>query len=430
MIILKRIFTLSRLDRMTGFFLGAMIFVLPLSKSMVEIFIVLSFLSWAAKRYVAYGMAYRGPGRSLKERISEFISAFKPVKTILNVPIAFFVFAGFLSTVTSVSLILSMEGFFFKLLEWVMVYFIVAETVSDEKRLAEILGLMFFSAVIIAIDGIFQQIKGVDFLRGYTVSGYRIQGPFGNPNSFAGWLLFMIPLTLSIAYFGRGTAVDIYKWTLAKVSKTMFWVLTILILACLVLTYTRGAWIALVLSLIFLGIFKSKKLLIPLIILLIVIPFVIPNTMKERILGIFYLGETEVRRHYVWREALGVIEDFPLLGSGLNTYTEVGHYYKIFEGGGYYPHNSYLHMAAESGIFGAGAFIWIIFTLFRISLSNLKKVSDRYYGTLLIGLLAGLLGFLAHSFVDTNIYTLQLGNMMWFVMGLIIAVQKICLRNE
>ena len=141
-------------------------------------------------------------------------------------------------------------------------------------------------------------------------------------------------------------------------------------------------------------------------------------------------AEMKVRRAEVWGEAISIIKDFPLFGTGLNTYAVVGPHYKSFERGGYYPHNSYLHMAADSGLLGLGAFLWIIFTLFKTSLTNLKKIDDKFYNALLAGLLAGLFAFLIHSFVDTNIYTLQLGNLMWFIMGLIVAVQRIALKNN
>ena len=84
-------------------------------------------------------------------------------------------------------------------------------------------------------------------------------------------------------------------------------------------------------------------------------------------------------------------------------------------------------MAAETGLLGLGAFLWIIATLFKTSLANLKKINDKFYGAILIGLLAGLFAFLCHSFVDVDLYSLPLRYLMWFVIGLIFAVQRIAL---
>ncbi len=409
------------LDGITEFSLLAFIFTLPFSKSMVEIFFMLALTCWVVKRWIEYShqsASFRG---KVKEKILGLIKTFKPARTDLNLPIGVFILVGFLSTLTSVSLPLSLEGFFLKLFEWIMLYFIVAETINSKKRLNRVLIVMFFSMALIAIDAIFQFITGTDFIRHYATTGYRIQASFGNPNSFAGWLVIMISLALSLAYFRT------LVW-FNKIIKPILWAITALLIFCLALTYTRGAWIAVILSLIFLAIFRSKRLLIFIVVILLIVPFIAPERIERRASTIFQLAEKKVMRSYLWREALSIVEDFPLLGCGLNTYATVGPYYRITEETGVYPHNSYLHMAAESGLLGLGAFIWIMITLFRTSLANLKRIDNRFHSAILIGLLTGLFGFLVHSFVDVNFYTLQLGNLMWFVMGLIVAVQKVSLE--
>ena len=87
-------------------------------------------------------------------------------------------------------------------------------------------------------------------------------------------------------------------------------------------------------------------------------------------------------------------------------------------------------MAAETGIVGLSSFILVITSLFKVSITNMRKIKDTFYGYILVGLLTGLFAFLVHSFFDVNFYALQLVNLMWFVMGLIIAVQKIALKDE
>ena len=169
------------------------------------------------------------------------------------------------------------------------------------------------------------------------------------------------------------------------------------------------------------------------LILLLTSVFIIQEPMRERAVAILTSddGGTKNTRIKLWQEALSIIKDFPMLGSGPNTYTAIIQVYKKpLPYTGYYPHNCYLHMAAEMGILGLGAFIWVVVTLFKVTLANLKMINSGLYGALLLGLLAGLFGFLGHSFIDTDFYTLQLGNLMWFVMGLIIAVQKIALGEN
>ena len=427
------------LDGIMEFSLCTMIFVLPFAKAGVEIFFSIAMTCWFVKRCIKYRPYTPDPipqtpyprprTKRVKEKISRLIKAFRPVETKLNLPIGMFVIVGFLSMVSSVSLSLSLEGFFLKLFEWIMIYFIVVEVINNRKRLNRILIVLLSSMALISLDGIFQYITGKEFIfvHHYSMLGAKIMACFGNPNNFAGWLVIMIPLALSLAYFGMNNWLNLsdkYNWVKWSM-RPILWIITGLLIVCLGLTYSRGAWIAIVLGLIFLGIFKSKKLFIIIIIVFLILPFIVRNPVKTRISSIVRVTETSVLRTKLWPEALGIIQDFPLLGCGLNTYATVAPNYKTSEKTGIYPHNSYLHMAAEAGLLGLGAFVWVTISLFKTSLANLKKINDKFYKALLIGLLAGLFAFLIHSFVDTNIYTLQLGNLMWFVMGLIISVQKV-----
>jgi len=408
-------------DRVVEISLCVLIFSLPFSKSMIEVFFGIALLGWLGKRFVRLGC-----GVSL-------VKAFKPVGTVLNLPIAAFVFIGFLSVLTSVSLKLSIEGFFFKLFEWIMIYFMVVEVVSSRKKLNRILVVLFFSACVAAADGIFQFITGADFVRQYTLSRSAISASFHNANDFAGWLVMLMPVFLSLAYFWRDKWISSERYKhFRKAARPALWVLTSFLMICLALTYSKGAWITAILALLFIGFLKSRKLLITVIALVLILPFIAPNSMKERALQIFESGDSSsvgVRTN-LWREASHIIKDHPLTGCGLNTYSIVAPGYKVTEKTGFYPHNSYLHMAAETGLLGLGAFLWIIIALFRTSLKRLREITDDFHGAFLVGALAGLFGFLLHSFVDTNFYSLQLGGLMWFVMGLVIAIQKISLNEE
>ena len=133
-------------------------------------------------------------------------------------------------------------------------------------------------------------------------------------------------------------------------------------------------------------------------------------------------------RQVFWNESIRLIRKYPF-GIGLNTYSRVSWEDNLawkgipFWSG--YPHNCYLHLTAEMGFFGLFTFMWILGSLYWNSIRNFKMVQDKFLSLFLLGLLGGLLGFLAHSFVDTNFYSLQLGNYMWVVMGAIVAAQKI-----
>jgi putative inorganic carbon (HCO3(-)) transporter len=406
--------------------LCAMIFTLPFSKSAVEICFIAALISWALGRILSHR-----PGIPL-------IDLFKPFSTPLNSPLFLFASLGFLSIFTSVSISLSLKGFFFKLLEGVFIYFIAVETIDDRKKLNFVLIVMASSMLLIFTDGIFQYMTGRDFIRHYPIcGGNRIQASFSNPNGLAGWLAVMFPLVLSLGLIK-------YRRTFRGIMKPLIWALICAAGLCLTLTYSRGAWIGAVIALFFIGIVKKSKFYIFIILAIIALPFIVPVPVKERLLAVLPLTIpysikerlfsiitfVEPVRISLWHEAAAVIKNFPILGCGLNTYSIIAPNYKIAVDGGIYPHNSYLQMTAEMGIVGLAVFMWMMFALFKNSLNNIKRIKDGFYSNVLTGLLAGMLAFLVHSFFDVNFYALQLAILMWFIMGLIVAVQRIALNEE
>ena len=86
-------------------------------------------------------------------------------------------------------------------------------------------------------------------------------------------------------------------------------------------------------------------------------------------------------------------------------------------------------MAGGMGILGLLSFLWIIGSLYASSLRNLPHVPPGFLQSLLIGLVTGLAGFLCHSLLDTHFYSVQLGNLMWVYMGLIMTAQNIAITS-
>ena len=82
-----------------------------------------------------------------------------------------------------------------------------------------------------------------------------------------------------------------------------------------------------------------------------------------------------------------------------------------------YAHNCYLQIWAETGIFSLLSFMAFIISVMRLGFK--KFISSNDY--LLLGILSGTIGFLVHSFFDTNMYSLRLVILFWVWIGLIIA---------
>jgi len=120
----------------------------------------------------------------------------------------------------------------------------------------------------------------------------------------------------------------------------------------------------------------------------------------------FTISEGLESRWMIWANTFGILKDFPFLGSGLGTFTEVFSMYRSFHIVGLITHaeNDFLQLASEAGLFGAGLLLILFLFLFFAAVLGIRSHSHgrsrRYIG---IGGLVGVLALMFHSVVERNI---------------------------
>lgn len=407
-------------DRIIFAGLCLVIFCLPFSKAGAESFIWMAIVFWILKRIFGY-------------RTESFWGLLP--KTRLGIALSIYIFVNALAVIYSTNLGLSLRGFFGKELKFLVLFFMMVEVINNSNRLRNIFITIIASVVLISADAAVQYIRGVDFLRNYEWS--LLRASFSTANGFACWLIVIIPSFLGLIASNR---------SLFKGSKILLLVLTIFLILYLLATYTRGAWLGFLVSILFIvwHIVKNFTLKVKLAYLfigmvLIIIFLILPqplrlkiadignirfkyDTINTRLKSTLSVGEGSIPiRFNLWKEASKIIKDYNFTGCGLNTYSIIVRDYRSFEGGGIYPHNSYLQKAAEIGLFGLAAFFGVLFMFFKIGLWYFNQKKDY----LVLGLLSGILAFLMHALFDNHFYSLQLVVLFWYMLGLTVAVIKL-----
>lgn len=433
------------------------IFFVPISIALSEVFASFTLFFFFVKRWTIFFTSsrnmFKAESLSISERVKELFLGFcrivKPEKSILNRSLGAFIFVCALSVLFSKYPLLSVQGFFFKVLQWAYLYFVFVEFMKERRQLVVLINVFLVSCTLIFLNGLFQYFIGKDFIFGEFYDG-RVFSSFRHANDFGGYLVLACPLILSLV-FGK----NLFKEAQTiKVHFLKIFFIGIFIAGyfCLGMTLSRGAWLGFFAAIIFLGLsffYKNKSILIMslFIIFFFFLSFsgTLSNVRKMSLIAHSTSGtETIIKdlfsrntsqalsrlsdesdRTLYWRQAVAYIKKSPIFGSGVNTYSRISANDSGSIGG--YPHNCYLQMTAEVGFLGIGAFLWMIFILFKTSLQNLRKMNDPFLNAISVGLLSGLFGFLVHSFFDTNFYSVQLGNLMWVVMGAIVATQQIAL---
>jgi len=374
------------LDRCLEFLLYLMIFFMPISKAAIEIIFTLSFFLFVFKKIL------------------------KPDFEFLKNPIHFFLllFFGFCALSLSNSGIYFAKGLktlFSKWLENILIFILVEDTLNTPKRLRNAVSIFLATSVLIGIDTIFQQNRGIDFLRQRPLVAGRPTASFENQNSLG---TYLIPGTLL-------AIILIFSQQLKKQYRYILFFLAGFLSISLMLTFSRSAWFGFAVGL-FLFLFLSldiKKAFI-LICIFIVILISVPM-LRQRVLHTF-VPHGDAQRFALIFSTWNMIKDNPFLGKGLGTYMDYFRKYATIPGI-YYAHNDYLQIWAESGIFSLLSFLLFIGSILYKAIEIFIKNRD----ILLLGFICLMAGFLAHNFFEIQLYSLQLSALFWFMLGLLAA---------
>lgn len=362
-------------DRCAEYSLYILLFFIPISKAAIEIFFTLALLAFLIKK------------------------ALEPDFRFLKNPAHFFLllFCGFcaLSLFNSgTSIHTSLVALFFKWLEYIAIFIIAEDTLNTPGRLRNAIAILLMAGGLVGLDGVFQKFTGVDFLRQRSLVGGRVTAAFKNPNDFSAYLTPILLLIISV----------LFSRHLKRHHKRILFSLWNLLVVCLILTSSRGAWLGLFIGL-FLLTFLSKKFkaLIPLIFVLAVIFISIP-VLRMRIEHSFLPGGDSERiplAHTAWE----MIKENPFLGKGLGASEQSAH-------------NNYLQIWVEAGVFSLLSFLAFLGVLLSRAIKAFKEDDDFF----VLGFLCGIFVFLVHSFFDTQLYSLQLAVLFWSMCGILSAL--------
>lgn len=276
-----------------------------------------------------------------------------------------------------------------------------------KKHIKILLLVMAISAFFVCIEGVYQRKTGVGFMRGRElVESYGLIGTtatFKHYNNFGSYLTVLFFLTTGLFF---------HKQRLKDRSPLL--ILMLFLLFNLFLTFSRGAWLAfiftIVISLVFFGNKKYKILVGSFLSLFLVVIFLIPVLCQR-----FYLmlAGGDSGRFDVWKIAFTLFKQSPLLGKGVGLFMD---YFKELipkpsNVEVQYAHNCYLQMLTETGLIAFLPFLWFIGELLLRAYRKLAKNINFLF----IGIFLAILVLLTHAFFDTHFYSLKLSVLFWLL---------------
>ena len=297
-----------------------------------------------------------------------------------DVPVTIFLLIGgisvFLSSARSFNLIYnycSLVGIY------ALTYLIVGQTIRTPEQVKHVAQALGASAVLVVLWGFFQFVFGVDAADvkwtdpdAFPELKKRIFSTLENPNVLAGYLDVMICLALGLLTKAERRA-----------QKIILIVAIILLAACLAMTYSRGAFIAIAVVFAVYGVLKDWRILILFAAVTGLIAYS-DSSFLNRILSAFNMGDSsEGVRIGIWVSTTAMISDHPFAGIGWGAYQYVYPQYNYYVADPniiiYHAHNIYLNYAAEIGIVGALAFFWYFFGTMFISFGVSERGAQKWF---------------------------------------------------
>ena len=272
---------------------------------------------------------------------------------------------------------------------------------------------------LIALVGLGQWIFGANLITAEGVG--RVRGFYGSPNNLALYLGRVLPLVVALAVWGRRGR---RRWAYAAAG--------LVIVGAIFLTYSRGAWIVGVpVSLLFLAAFRGRRTLAVTVgVFVVVVVVVLLAVGAGRLTSLLDTDAgTTFFRLQLWRSSLSMIGDHPLLGVGLDNFLYA--YRSVYvlptawaEFDLSHPHNFVFDFWLRLGIPGLAVIIWLLAAFFRRGWVLYRQLSGGDVQLLVLGLMAGMVNFVAHGLVDNAFFLVDLAFVFMLVLALLQSVKS------
>ena len=290
------------------------------------------------------------------------------------------------------------------------VYLSVLQVCRERRQLMVVVAGAVLALFLAASQGVLQHYSGqfgeFGFVSGSAIVK-RVQGSFGHPNQYGGFVAVLIPLAVAVLATRR-------------LSPTLRWLAVTSLgaaLLALMFSYARGAIAALVLgSLVWLAFMRPRLAALATVVVAITAIAFAPSALKERFDPGAAGGDVPLRAD-IWTTAVDIYSAHPMLGVGVDNFSDAYaelpstqstasqrrllHQDQLLTP----PHaqNQYLNILAEEGLIGIVAFA--LLAIGSVSMARRgSKLADPVGRNICLGIGAGIMTLAVHSMLDVNLF--------------------------
>jgi putative inorganic carbon (HCO3(-)) transporter len=247
-----------------------------------------------------------------------------------------------------------------------MLYILLVDMLRDEKRIAHLVTALLLSAVVPVVVGAYQIATGAgdQYTDGFT----RVEATFTHPTPYAIFLVTLLPVV--IVAFVRARS-DMAKLALS--------VLAVAMIVCVIATFTRGAWVGLLVVLLVMGAVKYRFALLVVPAAALLIWIAVPS-VQQRLANVDANDSSIAWRFQQWQDALAIQSSWQhLTGAGLEA---------VGSRLGNSTHNDYVRIWVEAGVLGSVAFLWLYGSLVKMTIAAYRAATSDYHRNLILAFAA------------------------------------------
>ncbi len=349
-------------------------------------------------------------------------SEFKFAKSPMNAVIAFFIIALLWGCINSFDVMSSVRQVMVHV-SFIIFYFVVINTIRTKRAWLALIKVFLASALLVAIYGVIQNFTGVSSTESwideemFTDIKVRVYSFFNNPNVLGEFLVLTIPVMAALVWNN-----------VREEHRTLFGIALILMAACMIFTWSRGAWLGMLIAVaIFLAI-SDKRWVFVGILAVILVPVALylsgNSAIVERVLSIGNTADTSTAyRVSIWRASIKLLGDFwlPGIGVGSDAYKAVYPVYAL-TGADFalHSHNLYLQFWVETGVIGIVSLLVLAkaFVKNTFSVNVVKNIKKCDVAKLTVALGAGFIGFMVQGLTDYVWYNYKILMIFWIIIAL------------
>jgi putative inorganic carbon (hco3(-)) transporter len=324
-------------------------------------------------------------------------------------------------------------------LSYVLLYFVSLNVLAKPSRFQGFFRAVGAGGLVVAVYALLQSF-GIDFLR-YDVSAFdqaRVMATLGNPTVLGSYLVLIFPISLMLCLLAKHRS-----------EKALWLFLAVLVVAAVIPTYSRGAWLGLAASLITVGVLLAGRRSLkayrryagPAVLLLAAaLSFSLlataqtgaPFSPGERIVSAFGRGgapDSAAERIALIKTTVSMIGDAPLIGTGLGTFGDVFPTKLTGDVHGALtanlapskPHNQLLYLAASTGIPGALIFLALVGVFLVAAFRRIGEAEPRTAAAAAM-LCASVVGYLVQGLFLFSVSGVE--PFFWIAMGAVGALLR------